>query len=105
MVKKMMLVISVATLCLAAAETHKITLYQPCRFGANDLAPGSYKVELDGSKVTLTKGKQSFEAATKVETETTKYPSTSVRFVSTDGKNRIQEIRLGGTNMKLVFEM
>ena len=105
MVKKLLLFISIATLCLAASETYKITLAQPCRLGANDLAPGSYKIELDGGKVTLTKGKQSFEAATKVETEATKYPSTSIRFVSGEGKNRIQEIRLGGTNMKLIFEM
>ena len=39
----------------------------------------------------------------KVETAEEKFGSTSVRYQNGDGKYRIQEIRLGGTKTRLVF--
>ena len=43
---------------------------------------------------------------TKIKTESVdrKYDSTSVRYTQENGKYNIQEIRLGGTKTKLVFE-
>jgi hypothetical protein len=43
------------------------------------------------------------EAAAKIETADSKFSSTSVRYTSEGGKMKIQEIRLGGTNQKLIF--
>jgi hypothetical protein len=41
-----------------------------------------------------------------VEEGTTKYPTTVVRYTNgSDGKVQIQEIRLGGTKTKLLFNM
>ena len=49
-------------------------------------------------------GKAKTEADVKVESNGHKYQSTTVRYGnSQDGKSQVQEIRLGGTNMKLVF--
>jgi hypothetical protein len=33
-----------------------------------------------------------------------KYSTTSVRYTNGDGKQRVQEIRVGGTDTKIVFE-
>jgi hypothetical protein len=51
----------------------------------------------------LSKAGASVEANVKVESAESKFNSTSVRYQNGDGKYRIQEIRLGGTKTKLVF--
>jgi len=48
-------------------------------------------------------GKQTVEASVKVEDGTEKFPETSVRYATNNGKMMVQEIRLGGTHTKLVF--
>jgi hypothetical protein len=60
-------------------------------------------VEVLDSKVVISKGKETVEAPVKVETGTGKFDSTSVRYSGDGGKLVVQEIRLGGTNTKLVF--
>ena len=67
------------------------------------MQPGEYKLELTESKVTLRNGKKSAEAVVKVETAEERFGSTSVRYQNGDGKYRVQEIRLGGTKTRLVF--
>ena len=46
---------------------------------------------------------QKVECAVKVEENDQKYSATTVRYNLVDGKYRVNEIHLGGTNMKLVF--
>ena len=48
-------------------------------------------------------GKVHAEAPVKVENESSKFSNTTVRYSNGDGKYKITEIRLGGTNMKLVL--
>jgi hypothetical protein len=60
-------------------------------------------VTVDGDKAIISMGKQKVEAAAKIETADSKFSSTSVRYTSEGGKMKIQEIRLGGTNQKLIF--
>ena len=50
----------------------------------------------------LKSGKTEAQAQVKVENEGNKFPSTTVRYSNGDGHFTITEIRLGGTNMKLV---
>jgi hypothetical protein len=88
----------------SAASNYKITLFQPSIVAGKQLEPGDYKVELKEGSAVLTKGKSSVEAPVKTETESAKFSSTSVRYSNGDGKYRVQEIRLGGTNTKIVFE-
>jgi hypothetical protein len=67
------------------------------------LKPGEYKVEVLDQKAVIRGSNVSAEAPVKVETADTKFGRTSLRFNSSNGKMQIQEIRLGGTNMKLVL--
>lgn len=99
------IVVFVAMLAMAAvasAKSYSITLYEPSVIGGTELKPGAYSLELKDQKVVIRKGKQMGEAAVKVESADTKFSSTTVRYSNGDGKYHIQEIHLGGTNMKLI---
>ncbi len=105
MTKKIMFSFMTAALLVAsAAEKHNLTLFQASVVNGTELAPGDYRMEVDGDKVVISKGKQKVEAAVKVDTTDTKFGATSVRYSNADGKYKVQEIRLGGTNRKLVFD-
>jgi hypothetical protein len=69
------------------------------------LKPGEYRVEVNEQTAVIRNGKVHGECAVKVETGESKYDTTTVRYDTTSGKMRIQEIRLGGTKTKLVFNM
>jgi hypothetical protein len=101
--KKLIFCLATLALTVAAADTYRVNLFQPSVVGSTELKPGEYKVELKDSKVVISKGKTSVEAQVKVENVGSKFSSTSVRYNNGDGKYRIQEIRLGGTTTKLVF--
>lgn len=97
---------SFATIALAAASaasSYKITLFQPSIVNGTELKPGDYKVEVTDNKAVIKRGKTSVEAPVRTETADTKFSSTSVRYKNGDGKYRLEEIRLGGTNTKLIF--
>jgi hypothetical protein len=99
-------IFSVGVFALAvasAASSYQVTFFQSSLVGNTEIKPGDYKVELDGEKAVIKTGKTSVQAACKVETGTEKYATTVVRYSNGDGKYRVQEIRLGGTKTKLVF--
>ena len=87
-----------------AASTYKVSLLQPSMIGGQELKPGDYKIELKDNKAIVKGGKTTVEAGVKVETSESKFASTSVRYTDVAGKYKVQEIRLGGTNTRLVFE-
>jgi hypothetical protein len=102
--KKILLTFATLAVAVAsAASSYKVTLFQPSIVAGKELQPGVYKVELKEGTAVLSKGKESVEAPVKTETADTKFGSTSVRYRNGDGKFRIEEIRIGGTNTKLVF--
>ena len=70
----------------------------------NNVPCGRFKVTVQDNKAIISSGKTSVEANVKTETADSKFSSTTVRYQNGDGKYRLQEIRLGGTNTKLVFE-
>jgi hypothetical protein len=90
-------------LMVASAATYNVTLFQPSFVGGKELKAGDYKLTVEGDKAILSMGKQKVEAAAKITTADTRFSSTSVRYVTEDGKMKITEIRLGGTNQKLIF--
>lgn len=92
-----------AVSAMASAKSYSVTLFQPSIVGGAELQPGEYKLDLNESKVTIRSGKKTAEATVKVESADEKFGSTSVRYQNGDGKYRIQEIRLGGTKTRLVF--
>ena len=103
MTKKILLLCGVLGLAaIASAKSYSITLFEPSLTGSTELKPGQYTLELKDQKVVLHKGKETCEATVKVENADSKYSATTVRYSNGDGKYHVQEIHLGGTNMKLV---
>ena len=96
--------IAFATLALAvasAASSHNVTLFQPTTVNGTELKPGDYKVEVEGNKAVFKQGKKAVEVSVKVEENAEKYGANSARYVE---GSRLQELRIGGTHTKLVFE-
>src|SRR5262249_30053852 len=87
----------------AAGADYRVTLHEKSIVSGTELAPGDYKLQVDGDKVKFMSKKQNAEATVKMESGTEKYRTTAVRYTNGDGKYKIQEIRLGGTTTKLVF--
>lgn len=100
---KCLIVFLTFALAVASASTYNVQLFQPSVVSGQELQPGQYKLTLDDSKVVISKGKQSVEASVKLETSASKFSSTSVRYTNENGKMKVQEIRLGGTTTKLIF--
>ncbi|BDC49013.1 hypothetical protein F183_A13290 [Bryobacterales bacterium F-183] len=96
-------VIAFATVALAvasAAEKRTITLYSPSVIGGQELKPGDYRIVVDGNKLSIKDGKRTIEAPVKVESEAKKFDTTAVRYAA---DKEVTEIRLGGSNTKLVL--
>jgi hypothetical protein len=103
--KKLMLTFATVALALAsAASSHRVTVTDPTWLNGTQLQPGDYKVQVEGNKVTLTLGKNTFEAAAKVETATQKFETTALVSQNDNGKMKLSEIRLGGTTTKIVID-
>lgn len=104
MIKTFLLSFAILAVSVASAKSFSLTLFQPSVIGGAELQPGEYKLDLDGSKAVIRNAKESAEATVKVEAGDQKFSSTSVKYQNGDGKYRVQEIRLGGTKTKLVFD-
>lgn len=101
MVKKSILAFATLALAVAsAASSYSVTFYQPVVVNGQTLKAGDYKVQYNSDKATIQQGKTVAEVPVKVETSTDKYAATTVRLNGT----QVEEIRLGGTKTKLVFE-
>ena len=103
--KKFAFSFAVMALAVAsAADSYRVTLFQPSVVAGKELKPGEYKVTVKDNKAVIAQGKNSVEADVKVESFDNKFGSTSVRYTVGEGKNKVQEIRLGNTKTKLVFQ-
>jgi hypothetical protein len=104
MKKTLLLMCVLAGMALASPKSFTVTLYEPSVIGGTELKAGDYKCELKDQKLVIKNGRETTEAGVKVETGEAKYASTSVRYNNGDGKMKVQEIRVGGTTMKLVLD-
>ncbi len=84
-------------------KPYEIVLNNPAQVSGTELKAGTYKVDVAGDKSRSSTWKHKVECAVKVEESDQKYSATTVRYGMVDGKYRVNEIHLGGTNMKLVF--
>ena len=103
MLNKILLALTAAgALTLSAAGlTYKVSLLDDSIIGGKQFKAGDYKVELkDNSTAILVKGKKAVEVPVKTETAPNKFSATEIEYVN---DHRVQEIRIGGTNTKLVF--
>jgi len=104
MKKALVFLCLVAGMALASTKSYTVTFFEPSIVGNTQLQAGSYKFEIQDQKLIIKHGKETAEANVKVETGATKYPATTVQYANTNGKYKVQEIRVGGTNMKLVLD-
>jgi hypothetical protein len=102
MIRKVALVL-IAAAMVASARSYTVNLFETAMFGTVELKPGEYKLEVNDQKAVIRNGKVHGETDVKQESGGTKYDTTTVRYDNGGGKMRIQEIRLGGTKTKLVF--
>ncbi|MDQ6759383.1 MAG: hypothetical protein M3Z32_05880 [Acidobacteriota bacterium] len=92
------------TLAYAANSNYRVNLYRSTVVNGTELKAGEVKVEIRDNKAILKQGKTTAETDVKVETGAQKFLSTSVGYGSDSAANDLQEIRLGGTSTKLLFE-
>jgi hypothetical protein len=100
-VNKLLLgVASVALAVASAANTYNVTFYDSVVINGAKLQAGNYKVEVNENTATIKQGKSVIQAPVKVETTAEKFHTNVLRMEGSD----VQEIRLGGTHTKLVFD-
>src|SRR5579864_4902953 len=87
-----------------AASSYLVTLYKPTTINGTQLKPGDVKLELEGDKVVIKQGKTSVESSVTVQNASQKFLVTTVGYSGDSANNQVQEIRLGGTSTKLLFE-
>jgi len=103
MKKALLLVCLLAGMALASTKSFTVTLTEPSFVGGTELKAGDYRCELTDQKLVIRRGHNTAETDVRVETGESKYSSTSVRYDNADGKAKLQEIRVGGTNLRLVL--
>jgi hypothetical protein len=92
--------LSLALVSAFAASSGRVTLFNESSVDGKTLEPGDYKVELKDSGVVLKHHKDTVELPGRIETTDKKFRTSTVRYKN---QNEIQEIWLGGTNKKIVF--
>ena len=88
----------------AGVPDFTVTFYEPARIAGAQLKPGAYRVKVDGGKMIIRNGRKTIEASVKPAQVDATYKSTSVRYANGDGQLTVNEIRIGGTNTKLVLK-
>jgi hypothetical protein len=101
--KKLLLAFTLLGLTIAHAKTYRLVLFEKSMLGSTELKPGEYSLEVKDQQAIFKNGQTKAEAPVKVQSESAKYGTTSVRYSNGDGRYRIQEIHIGGTNVRLVF--
>lgn len=103
MIKKVLLTFATVAIAVAGAASYRVTVYEPSVVNGTELKPGEYKIEVKDNTAIITRGKQTIEAPVRIETAPSKFGSTTVRYTNGNGKQAVDEIRLGGTKTKLIF--
>ena len=101
MVKNILLGFGLFALAVASAATsYHVTFYEPVMIHGTELKAGDYKLELNDKTAVIKQGKTVTEAPVKVENDGQKYQRTAVRM----NGMQVEEIRIGGTNTRIVFD-
>ena len=101
MVKNILLGFASLALAVAsAASSYNVTFYQPVMINGSELKAGDYKLELKDKTAVIKQGKTATEAPVKIENDGQKFQRTAVRV----NGMQVDEIRIGGTTMRVVFD-
>ena len=96
----------VSTLAFGAGpKSFTVSFDQPVTVGSVTLAPGEYKVKVDGTNAVFTNNfnYKSVSTAVKVESSDKKFKNTAVDSVKNAGGQTVNAISIGGTTTKLEF--
>jgi hypothetical protein len=98
-------VLALSSLSIASAKTYDIVLTAPAKVGNVQLAPGEYKIKVEGSNAIFTEAQthQSVTVPVKIENGDKKYDSTAVDSTKQGDMDHIQTIELGDSKTKLEF--
>jgi hypothetical protein len=98
-------VLSLSTLVFAATKSFTVVFDKATTVGSVKLAPGEYKVKVDGGNAVFTNNSnfKSVSTAVKVETGEKKFKETAVDSVKNASGESVQSISVGGTTTKLEF--
>jgi|ERR1700722_15491225 hypothetical protein len=101
MVKNILLGFASLALAVASAATsYDVTFYQPVMINGSELKAGDYKLELNDKTAVIKHGDSVTEAPVTVTNKGQKYERTAVRL----NRRQVEEIRIGGTNTRVVFD-
>ena len=84
----------------ASAASYRFSLHQDANIDGKTLKSGEYKVEVKENTAVLKRGKESIEVPVRTESASSKFGATQVRYTE---NSKLEEVRIGGTNTKLVF--
>jgi hypothetical protein len=97
--------VALSTLALAGPKNYTVVLPTPTKAGSVDLAPGDYKVKVDGSNAIFTDEhtRASVTVPVKVENTETKFNATTLDTKMQGNTAQLLAIELGGSKVKLEF--
>jgi len=97
--------LALSTLALAGPKNYNVVLSTPTKAGSVDLAPGDYKMRVDGSNAIFTNEHTgaSVTVPVKVEDTQTKFNSTVLDTKMQGNTAELIAIELGGSKIKLEF--
>ena len=90
---------------LAFAQTYKFQITEKVQIGQTELKPGSYTVDVDGTKAVLKDKKgNTIDVKATVAQAPTKVNVTTFGFSPDPGTPKLTSVILGGTTIRVVFE-
>src|ERR1700692_2267498 len=97
--------LALSTVAFAGAKTYDVTLSSATAAGSVQLAPGEYKLKVDGSNAIFTgvQNHQSFSVPVKIENGDAKYNATTLDTTGQGSAAKLTSIELGGSKTKLEF--
>jgi len=94
----------VLAVSMASAAAYRVSLMEPAVVKGQELKAGNYQVHLKDNSVVLKQGKSQVEVPAKIENTAKKFSQTKILYHENNGKLTLQEIELGGTTTKLLFD-
>lgn len=93
-------------LSIASAKSYDVTLDSASKIGNVELKAGKYSLAvMDNTKVKFTNANgEAVETSAKVSTVDKKFQATQVDMKQINGTAQVNEIDLGGTKTKILFE-
>ncbi len=94
-----------ATLAMARTKTYSINVAEPMNVQNVQLAPGDYKVHVEGTNAVFDEanGGKPITLPVKVESTKEKYDSTAIETSKSGSVTNLTGIELGGSRTKLDF--